>query len=249
MKKGLLVFAVVVLGFAQEKPSVLDSRLTVHTLVREDMFAGYMSGNMDRMARGEKTLDRLLVERPAEKPAILAWQGGGALARAVQAYENNRPDEFERHYKRAVSLLSDSVRTALASADGEMIGGAVATTGGTYLFFGDRLPEKYRADAWSKAYEYYRMLWKAQGPMVDRLPLHLRGELIAGLAQTAARTGRNEEAAQYVDMMLAKLANTPYESRARNWKESPASAATSSVTCQTCHEGGRLAARTAALNK
>ena len=61
MKKALLTLAFVSLGFGQDTP--LDTRLTVHTLVREDMFAGFMAGNVERMTRGEQTLDRLMKER------------------------------------------------------------------------------------------------------------------------------------------------------------------------------------------
>ena len=51
----------------------------------------------------------------------------------------------------------------------------------------------------------------------------------------------------YLDKMLTVMANTPYETRAKKWKENPESAPRTSLTCQTCHDPGRLAARSAAL--
>ena len=81
------------------------------------------------------------------------------------------------------------------------------------------------------------------------MPVHFKGEVLAGMAQSAQRTGRTAEASEFVDKMLVLLANTPYEPTAKKWKEDPASAATTNLTCQNCHAPGRLAARLAALNK
>jgi hypothetical protein len=92
-------------------------------------------------------------------------------------------------------------------------------------------------------------LWKQQGPGIDQLPLHFKGELLSGMAQSAQRTGRDEESAQFVDRMLTLLANTPFEKTARQWKTDPASAATTNLTCKNCHSPGRLSAKLRALNK
>src|SRR5262245_30292358 len=125
--------------------------------------------------------------------------------------------------------------------------GVPGITGGTYAVFADRLPEEYRNAAWSLAYDAFQELWKAQGAAVDKLPVHMRGELLGGLAVSAVRTGREEEAMRHVDKILAALANTPYEPAAKKWKENP-KAADTSITYLTCHEQGRLAARLNALN-
>jgi hypothetical protein len=81
------------------------------------------------------------------------------------------------------------------------------------------------------------------------LPVHLRGELLSGLAASAQRTGRMEEANQHLDKILAVLGNTPYAPVAKQWKENPKAAANTSITCLTCHDDGRLAARLTTLNK
>lgn len=90
---------------------------------------------------------------------------------------------------------------------------------------------------------------EAAGAIVDKLPVHHRGELLSGLAQSAQRTGRTEESAQHVDRMLSLLQGTPYEAMAKQWKANPASAADTSLTCKNCHNPGRLASRLAALSQ
>jgi hypothetical protein len=44
------------------------------------------------------------------------------------------------------------------------------------------------------------------------------------------------------------LHDTPYGRIATQWKSKPATAASSTITCLTCHDGGRLASRLAVLN-
>jgi tetratricopeptide (TPR) repeat protein len=236
----LSLFVTAVMAQSPEPP-LSDTRLTVHTLLREDIFAGYLTGDMERLARAEKNLQTLLEKRPAAKSSLLAWKASIATYRAVRAYEANRDDEFQRKYRESLDLFSQ------AREIGSNDLGVPGTIGGTYVTFADRLPKEYRNAAWSRAYDAFQELWKAQRAAVDKLPVHIRGELLGGLAVSAIRIGREEEAMRHLDKILAVLANTPYEPAAKKWKENP-KAADTSVTCLTCHEQGRLAARLNALN-
>src|SRR5262245_2611853 len=241
--KLILVALFVTVAMAQSpEPPLSDTRLTVHTLLREDIFAGYLTDDIERLARGEKNLDTLLEKRPAAKSSLLAWKGGIAIYRAVRAHETDRADEFQRKYREALDLFSQA--RELRSNDGEV----AAIIGGVYAIFADRLPKENRAAAWSQAYDAYQTLWKLQGAVVDKIPVHMRGELLGGLAVSALRTGRDEEAMRHLDKILAVLADTPYGPVAKKWKENPKAAADTSITCMTCHEQGRLAARLNALN-
>jgi hypothetical protein len=242
--KILLVGAFVTVVAAQSPQTPLsDARLTIHTLVREDIFAGFMADDMKRFERGEKNIELLLEQRPNQRGNLLSWKGGALLYRAVRAHENNQAEEFKRYYKQALEAFAEAGKQTEGSE------GVPAVTGGSFAIFADRLPKEYRAAAWSTAYDNYLILYKQQAGVLDRLPVHLRGEVLGGLAQAAQRTGRKEEMAQYVDKILAVLGGTPYEPVARKWKSNPESAANTSITCMSCHDGGRLAARMADLNK
>jgi hypothetical protein len=244
IKKIVVVLFLVTVAVAQSpEPPLSDSRLSVHTLVREDIFAGFLTDDMTRFSRGEKNIDLLLEKRPGAKPDLLAWKAGAAYYRAVRAHEANRSDEFQKYYRQALDLFAE------ASGAGSDNFGVHAIRGGTNVVFADRLPKELRAAAWAQAYESYHILWKQQGQMVDRLPLHLRGELLAGLAQSAQRTGRIDEMQQHLDKILAVLPDTAYAPVARKMKEDPKFAAASSVTCMSCHDAGRLNARLSAISK
>ena len=243
----IFVTFVTIVAVAQTPKSpqspLADTRLSVNTLLREDIFAGFLSDDMDRFARGEKNLETLLEQRPAAKSTLLAWKAGAVYYRAIRAYESNQREQFEKYYGQALDLLAEARRV------GPQDGGVYAITGGVNVVFADRLPKEKRAAAWAQAYEAYQLLWKFQGAQVDKLPVHLRGELLGGLAQSAQRTGHTEEFNGYLDKIIAVLGGTPYEPIAKQWKKSPEAAAKGSITCMTCHEPGRLGARLTALNQ
>jgi tetratricopeptide (TPR) repeat protein len=247
IKLSLLVVALATVAAVAQSPQtpqtpLSDNRISVNTLLREDLFAGFLTDDAERFARGEKNLETLLEQRPAVKSTLLAWKAGVVYYRAVRAYENNRRDEFEQTYRQALDLL------AQARQANPQDGGVYAIMGGVHVLFADRLPKEKQAAAWAQAYDAYQVLWKGQGEMVDKLPVHLRGELLGGLAVSAQRTGHTQELDQYLDRIIAVLGGTPYEPVARQWKKDPASATKTSITCLTCHEQGRLAARITALD-
>ena len=246
-KGALLACALVVTASAQQAadPPLADTRLTVHTLLREDVFSGFLDTNMTRFARAEKNIASLLESRPEQRANLLAWRGGTKIQRAIMAHEAGKPAEFETLLASAKQDFADAAKASTGAQDD----GVAPITGGTYAVFADRLPEQYRAAAWQQAYDNYSILWKAQGPQLEKFPVHFKGEVLAGMAQSAQRTGRAEESAQFVDRMLTMLAGTPFEQTAKQWKDDPASAAKTNLTCKNCHAPGRLQAKLKALEQ
>lgn len=225
------------------EPPLADTRLTVHTLVREDIFAGFLQNDQTRMARAEKSLEQLLASRPAERASVLAWQGSIALTRAALANEAKQPERFRQQYRSALDLYAEAMTLGPDNV------GVFAITGGTQTALADRLPAEERVASWELGYTAYQRLWTLQGQNIERLPLHMKGEVLSGLAQTAQRTGRAAEADAQIERMLTLLPDTPYAARARQWKDNPATRTTTSVNCQTCHAPGTLVARMAEVAK
>ena len=56
----------------------------------------------------------------------------------------------------------------------------------------ERLPLA-RAASWQQAHSAYQHLGRLQGTIIDKLPLHHKDEMLAGLAESALRTGRDVE--------------------------------------------------------
>jgi hypothetical protein len=242
---SLVVVLIAISGVHAQSPEppLSDTRLTVHTLVREDVFAGFLANDMVRFARAERNIEQLLKDRPDQRANLLAWKGSATMHRATLAHEAGKNDEFAKQLAAARAAFAEAAK--LTSGND----GVAAITGGTYAVFADRLPEPQRATAWADAYANYSLLWQQQGPVIDKLPVHHRGEVLGGLVQSAQRTGRTEEMAQHLDRMITLLAGTPYEATAQQWKANPASAANSKVTCKACHNPGRLSSTLSSLQK
>jgi tetratricopeptide (TPR) repeat protein len=224
-------------------PPLGEQRLPVHTLLREDLFAAFLANDMNRLARGEKNIDKLLETRPNQKGNLLAWKGGVALYNAVRAYEAKKNDEFQRQYKQALDYYAEAGKETSGNE------GLNAIRGGSFALFADRLPKEKQAAAWSQAYDSYQAIWKTQSAVIDSLPVHFRGEVLAGLALCAERTGRTEEAEKYLKRIVKSLPGTPYETAAKTWIEKPSARASATVACLSCHEAGRLADRKSRLDK
>jgi len=237
----LLAAACLAADTQSPEPPLADKRLRVETLLREDFFAGLLDDDLDRLARAEKNIELLLEQRPNDKPTLLALKGGVAMLRAVRAHEAKHSEEFERKYAQALDILAEAKKAGPEDIR------VAAITGGMYAMLADRLPESKRAKAWSTSYDSYKTLWKNQSAAIEKLPLHLRGELLGGLAQSAQRTGRTKELSSWLDKIQAAAPDSPYARMAARWKEDPKAAATERITCLTCHAPGRLARIRAAL--
>jgi hypothetical protein len=236
---SMFVIAAVWAAAQAPDPPLQDTRLTVHTLVREDVFAGFLRNDLQRLTRAERNLTALLTGRPAERPSVLAWQGSTAMTRALVAFDANDTARFRDEYDRAQRLWAE------AMAQGPDVVGVWAIVGGTRAMLSERLPLAERRASWDQAYAAYQRLWQMQSGIIDKLPLHHKGEVLAGLAESAQFTGRTDEVTPHLDRIVSTMAGTPYATRAQQWKDAPAARTQTRLTCQTCHGPGTLTARMA----
>ena len=161
---------------AAPEPPLEEKRLSVSTLVREDIFSGWMDDDMERFARGEKNLEILLEKRPRNRAESLGWLGGAKLYRAALANEAGNAEEFDRYFQEAKDHFAEALELGPKQAVVHVL------IGGAYVLFADRLPEEHQAAAWTECFDRYTVVWGQQGRIVDKLPLHVGGELLAGLA-------------------------------------------------------------------
>jgi hypothetical protein len=191
MKKSPLLILVLTTGLAAQapEPPLAETRLTVHTLLREDVFAGFLRNDMTQFARAERNAATLLTQRPSERGNILAWQGGMALYRAVRAHEAGQTGDFQRLYQQARDAFAEAGKTTSGND------GVPAIVGGSLATFADRLPQDQRSAAWALAYDSYMLLWKGQAPAIDKLPVHLRGEAYGPAGRSGAVRRQDADAA------------------------------------------------------
>jgi tetratricopeptide (TPR) repeat protein len=232
---GAFVFGAASLVISAEQEH-RPKNVPFYTWVREDTFAGFMSGDMTRFERGMQKTEEYLREDPGNMQA-LDWKGAGTVYRAVRAFNAGDEAKGDELFREAVALMDK----ALAAAPQDP--GVRATTGGTLAFLASQLPERYAQQVWAKVREHYTFLYRGQEPQLEQLPLHLKGETLAGIAEAEFRLGNRDAAQTYLNRIVAMLPNTGYARTAQKWLSSPESVTRSDrLTCQSCHEQGLLSA-------
>src|SRR4030095_2213513 len=217
------------LSYAQRPPT----GLSVYTWTREDIFAGLIAGNFEQLNAGMKKLDEILGQNPND-PDALAMRAAVLSALAVRDLDKGDTAAFNRQYDEAIRLLDAAYKT-----DPKAIG-VNAVYGGVTLYNYDKLPDQRRQHALQMARRSYNLLYTAQEKALENLPLHLKGEVLAGVAETELRSGNTSQAQTYLKRIVETMPDTAYARRAQQWLTNPNSVtATSRLVCQSCHGPGR----------
>lgn len=231
MRFRLLLMSCLVLGTVSAQPK--PEGAVVSTTIREDVFAGLLAGDLERLNIRMDKLRAALKQDPNAVGAI-AWLGGGELVLAVHAHEENKPADFTAHYEAAIRYFADAERIAPKNV------GIYDISGAMWDSLGDRLPAPLRAAAFESAYRSWETALTLSQDRLDSMKPHGHGEMLAGLAHAAQRTGRTEESRQRLKEMAAALPGTAFEERAQKWLAQPGLIAKTSVSCQSCHQPERL---------
>ena len=240
MRKISVIAALLIspMATAQKPPG-----LPISTWVREDLFAGFLANDMDRLRAGMQKVEDLLRENPKNAGA-LAWKGLGQVTLAVRSLEAGNRKEFDREYAAAIDLFEQCLKMAPNNE------GVFAIYGGTMIMFAPRVPADLQRGAWEKARAMFTGLYGAQKETLAKMPPHFQGEVLAGLAESEHHLGNAEQSRVWLRQIVANMPATPYERRAQQWLAKPESISTGNrVVCQTCHDAGRLKNRLAAIGQ
>jgi tetratricopeptide (TPR) repeat protein len=233
---ALTLAGVLFAGGQDERPK----NVPFYTWVREETFAGFLADDMTRFERGMQRVQEYLKEDPDNMDA-LNWTGAGTVYRAVRAFRAGDDATGDRLFAEGVAMMDK----AIAAQPNNI--GVRATAGGTLMRFLSELPDRHYRPALERARDSYAALYKLQEAMLDRFPMHLKGEPLAGMAETAFRLGDREQADKYLTRIVTGMPNSRYAQVAETWLQSPESVTKRDrLVCQTCHEAGRLSAWMAA---
>jgi hypothetical protein len=202
--------------------------------VREDLFAGYLADDMKTFERGEQKVDELLAEKP-DSAGLQAWKMSAVIYRAVRSFEAGDRAAFDTGYKRAIDTLESLLNKAPKDVAVKAIYGGMIST------VGHRLPPDIQLAANRRASEVFLQLEELQKAQFDKMPVHHRGEVLAGVAQAAARSGQDQLARTYLTRIVNTMEGTPYAAFARDMLHRPESMKKIKIACNTCHEPNRLA--------
>ena len=213
---------------------VKPDKITIHTWVREDIFAGLIGNDTPTFERGVKKIDRYLADHPGDRYG-LAWKFTEATYRMRLA----RVKGDDAAYAKQLAIAKE-LRTKVY-ADGRPDPGLNIIIGSSLLYAAGIAADQDKAWMYRDARDLLQQVPQMQGPVFEKLPPHLRGELWAQLAYASHQLGDTAARDEVLGKMRTQLAGTPYESRARAWEKPEALAKEKSYACISCHEPGRLA--------
>ena len=229
-----VLFAATFVGAAAQQTR--PANVPIHTWVREDMFGGFVDDDLPRFERGEKKVQEYLTDTPG-RPEALAWMAGGKLYRAGRAFREGKSAEGDALVREALDMMD----TAGGTAPNNL--GVHATLGGSVVALANKLPEAHYTVLMQRARAHFAKLYSVQSPAIPQLPLHIKGELLAGVAETEFRVGDRARANEVLHQIVKELPGTAYAKTAEMWLAAPEKVTRDSkLVCQSCHEPGRLSA-------
>jgi hypothetical protein len=205
-----------------------------YTWVREDTFAGLIDGDFARLEQGERKTQDYLLENPQRNDAA-NWLGATKIIRAVKAFRDGQTASGDAMLRDGLKAMDE----AITRAPNDL--GLRAPAGGTLMYLASQLPEQHYQGALQRAREHYAALYRVQAPALAQLPLHIKGELLAGVAETEFRIGDRERGVQLLNQIVSELPGTGYARTAATWLSAPDNVGKDArLVCQSCHEPGRL---------
>ena len=220
------------IGAREQRPA----NVPFYTWVREDTFAGFMDDDLTRFEQGVAKTQEYLEENPT-RPDAVNWLGATKVYRAVRAFKAGDEAAGDRLLAEAFAAMD----AAAARAPRDV--GVHATAGGTLVLFASRLPDRHYRAAMERARTHYATLYEVQSGALPHLPPHIKGELLAGVAETELRVGDKARALTALNAIVKELPGTGYARTAETWIAAPDGVARDAkLACQSCHQPGRLQA-------
>jgi tetratricopeptide (TPR) repeat protein len=209
------------LAYPQPGPNRFDYE------VREDMFRGFFAGDKAAFARAMALCEARLAENPDHAQALV-WHGIGRLIQAGEALRAGDRDKAMALNRQADNEMARAV--ALRPSDVAVL----IPRGAALLGVALRIQEVERTRPYIEtAVGDFEKSMALQQRYLDRMPVHPKGELFAGLAEGWSRLGDAQKARFYLTRMVAELPDTPYSAAAKARLDDPS--ATSQITCLGCH--------------
>src|ERR1051326_4825565 len=175
MFKAVLYFLLALpLAHASDE-MVKPDQISVHTWVREDMFAGWIGNDTVTMERGVKKLDRYLADHPDDRGA-LSWKYLAISYRMIQARRGHDDVAYAKQLAAGKELRSRIFTGEVRDPAPYII------VGSSLVEVASVAPEQDRGWMFKDGRDLLAKVPELQGKVFDNLPPHMRGEVGAQIA-------------------------------------------------------------------
>ena len=197
--------------------------------VRNDFFAGF-AGDRAALERGMRVSGEMIAQDPNGSAEALAWHGGGLMFQAGQKFQQGDVAAGGELWGKASAEMEKAGALAPDSP-------AVLVPRAAVWFAASRTaPPQMSKPILEKAVADYEHVHDLQKDFFETLSVHMRGELLFGLADGYARLGNDEKARMYFTKLSAIGPETGHKEQAAKFLAGEKYAITG-TGCHGCHTG------------
>jgi hypothetical protein len=192
---------------------------------------GVLTGDIERVNRGMRTLEAFLVKNP-RNPDAKVMHGNGLAAQAGEGFRKGDMANAAKLWQAGIDEMAEAVELAPDSL-------FVRARRGVFMLTASRSapPQMGKPLLQLGVADFEKILEiRDRGKSLAGRSVHQRGELLTGLADGWNRMDNPEKARAYFERVTRDMKGTLYEQKATAWLEGkPESKAPDFFACTGCH--------------
>ena len=197
--------------------------------VRNDFFAGF-AGDKVAFERGMKAAEAAIAESPENAAEAMAWHGAGLLSVAG-------PKFAQGDFAAGMQLWTQASQEMEKAGQLEPRNPGVLIPRASAWFAASRAtPPQMAAPVLAKAIADYETVYDLQKAYFDKLDIHMRSELLFGLADGYARQGNAEKAREWFEKLAALGEKSGHQAQADLFLKGE-KYTVKGIGCAGCHTG------------
>jgi len=210
---------------AADEPPRLDKQ------IRADFMAGFQ-GDRAAFERAYAAAAKILEAQPKNAEAMV-WLGAATLKLSSRAFlEDQDMQKGTELWAKGNSMMDQAVELNPDNIPVRV------TRASTLLVATRSTPPEWQPELLKKVVADFTHVIELHRDQFDKLPVHSRGELLAGLADGYGRLGDQEKSRAELERILKELPGSEYAKRAAAWMADPAYPV-EQRTCVGCHQGAK----------
>ena len=197
--------------------------------VRADFFSGF-AGNRAALERAMTSAEDAIAHDPKYAAEAMSWHGAGLLFMAGEKFQSGDVSAGGELWDRATQEMDEA-----GSHEPDNI--AVLIPRAAAWFAASRAaPADMGAPLLNKALADYEHVYQLQKGYFDKLSVHMRSELMFGLADGYARSGDTEKARSWFEKLAALGPESGHSVQARDYLNT-GKYHVEGIGCAGCHTG------------
>ena len=198
--------------------------------VRNDFFAGFAGDNV-AFDRAMKAAEQAIADSPGDAAEAMSWHGSGLLAMAGKKFAQGDVSGGMELWVKATQEMDKAGELAPRNI------GVLIPRAASWLVASRQAPPQLAEPILAKALGDYETVYEIQKAYFDTLDVHMRSELLFGMADGYARQGNTAKARERFEQLAALGPKSGHLAQAESFLKGEKYTVTG-IGCAGCHTGG-----------